>query len=91
MSRFAPARVVSALILFAVAYTGPAHAQSAAPLKVAYLPCGRINDQSWSQAGYEGVLAATAGSTSATAIASMMPNAVTTWIAGSGSCVTELR
>lgn len=28
------------------------------PLKVAYLPCGRINDQSWSQAGYEGVKAA---------------------------------
>jgi basic membrane lipoprotein Med (substrate-binding protein (PBP1-ABC) superfamily) len=26
--------------------------------KVAYLPCGRVNDQSWSQAGYEGVLAA---------------------------------
>lgn len=28
------------------------------PFKVAYLPCGRINDQSWSQAGYEGVMAA---------------------------------
>jgi basic membrane protein A len=26
--------------------------------KVAYLPCGRINDLSWSQAGWEGVLAA---------------------------------
>jgi basic membrane protein A and related proteins len=26
--------------------------------KLAYIPCGRINDQSWSQAGYEGVLAA---------------------------------
>ena len=26
--------------------------------KVAYLPCGRVNDQSWSQAGYEGVVAA---------------------------------
>jgi basic membrane lipoprotein Med (substrate-binding protein (PBP1-ABC) superfamily) len=30
----------------------------ARPFKVAYLPCGRINDQSWSQAGYEGVVAA---------------------------------
>jgi basic membrane lipoprotein Med (substrate-binding protein (PBP1-ABC) superfamily) len=27
-------------------------------LKVAYLPCGKVNDQSWSQAGYEGVLEA---------------------------------
>jgi basic membrane protein A and related proteins len=26
--------------------------------KLAYLPCGRVNDQSWSQAGYEGVVAA---------------------------------
>jgi basic membrane protein A len=26
--------------------------------KLAYIPCGRVNDQSWSQAGYEGVLAA---------------------------------
>ena len=26
--------------------------------KVAYLPCGRVNDQSWSQAGWEGVEAA---------------------------------
>ena len=29
-----------------------------AGFKVAYLPCGRVNDQSWSQAGWEGVLAA---------------------------------
>jgi basic membrane lipoprotein Med (substrate-binding protein (PBP1-ABC) superfamily) len=36
---------------------GPAKA-GAPPLKVAYVPCGRINDQSWSQAGYEGVKAA---------------------------------
>jgi basic membrane protein A len=35
-----------------------ASAQAKAPIKVAYLPCGRINDQSWSQAGYEGVVAA---------------------------------
>ena len=36
-----------------------ASAQSAKPnFKLAYIPCGRINDQSWSQAGYEGVLAA---------------------------------
>jgi basic membrane lipoprotein Med (substrate-binding protein (PBP1-ABC) superfamily) len=26
--------------------------------KVAYIPCGRVNDGSWSQAGYEGVLLA---------------------------------
>lgn len=28
---------------------------SAEPFKVAYMPCGVINDQSWSQAGWEGV------------------------------------
>jgi basic membrane protein A and related proteins len=36
----------------------PAAAASAKDFKVAYLPCGRVNDQSWSQAGYEGILAA---------------------------------
>ncbi len=36
---------------------GPAKAGGRS-FKVAYLPCGRINDQSWSQAGYEGVKAA---------------------------------
>jgi len=40
-----------------VAAASPAKA-AGAPLKVAYLPCGRINDQSWSQAGYDGVKAA---------------------------------
>jgi basic membrane protein A len=36
-----------------------AAAQGAKPnFKLAYIPCGRVNDQSWSQAGYEGVLAA---------------------------------
>src|ERR671913_569604 len=29
-------------------------------LKVAYLPCGNINDKSWSQVGYEGLQAAQA-------------------------------
>ena len=36
----------------------PATAQTKSTFKVAYIPCGRVNDQSWSQAGYEGVLAA---------------------------------
>jgi basic membrane lipoprotein Med (substrate-binding protein (PBP1-ABC) superfamily) len=31
---------------------------SAADVKVAYIPCGQVNDGSWSQAGYEGVKAA---------------------------------
>ncbi len=31
---------------------------AAAKFRVAYIPCGRVNDQSWSQAGYEGLLAA---------------------------------
>jgi basic membrane protein A and related proteins len=35
-----------------------AWAQAGKDFKVAYLPCGRVNDQSWSQAGYEGILAA---------------------------------
>jgi len=35
-----------------------ASAQAGKNFKVAYLPCGRVNDQSWSQAGYEGILAA---------------------------------
>lgn len=34
--------------------TGQA-AQAADAVKVAYIPCGQINDGSWSQAGYEGV------------------------------------
>ena len=38
--------------------TESAVAQSGKDFKIAYLPCGRVNDQSWSQAGYEGVLAA---------------------------------
>jgi basic membrane protein A len=33
-------------------------AASAAELKVAYIPCGQVNDQSWSQAGYMGAQAA---------------------------------
>jgi basic membrane protein A len=40
------------------AQSKPAAKPGATPLKVAYLPCGRINDQSWSQVGYEGVIAA---------------------------------
>ena len=35
-----------------------AFAQAGKDFKVAYLPCGRVNDQSWSQAGYEGIVAA---------------------------------
>jgi basic membrane protein A len=50
--------VVAALALSTVPFGSTADAQGAKPFKVAYIPCGRINDQSWSQAGYEGVLAA---------------------------------
>ncbi len=46
------------LLLLAAMPVQEVSAQSKSPIKVAYLPCGRINDQSWSQAGYEGVLAA---------------------------------
>ena len=47
--------------IFAMALSGSADkafAQAGKDFKVAYLPCGRVNDQSWSQAGYEGILAA---------------------------------
>jgi basic membrane protein A len=55
-----PLSLVSIAISMATAaqMTESAVAQSGKDLKVAYLPCGRVNDQSWSQAGYEGVLAA---------------------------------
>jgi basic membrane lipoprotein Med (substrate-binding protein (PBP1-ABC) superfamily) len=42
---------------FVAAATWSAVAQ-ADDLKVAYLPCGNINDKSWTQVGYEGLLAA---------------------------------
>jgi basic membrane protein A and related proteins len=52
-------------VAFAVLAAGAACGSSMAiaqgaksSFKLAYIPCGRINDQSWSQAGYEGVLAA---------------------------------
>ena len=52
--------IISAAVLTAAAVqtTPTAVAQAGKDFKVAYLPCGRVNDQSWSQAGYEGVLAA---------------------------------
>ncbi len=52
--------IISAAVLMtaAVQTTPTAVAQAGKDFKVAYLPCGRVNDQSWSQAGYEGVLAA---------------------------------
>jgi basic membrane protein A len=52
--------IVSAAVLAAasVETTQTAAAQAGKDFKVAYLPCGRVNDQSWSQAGYEGVVAA---------------------------------
>ena len=48
-------------VALAVAITGSLGGAAEAAgkdFKVAYLPCGRVNDQSWSQAGYEGVVAA---------------------------------
>jgi basic membrane protein A len=52
--------IVSTSVLFMtiVDPMGSAFAQAGKDFKVAYLPCGRVNDQSWSQAGYEGILAA---------------------------------
>jgi basic membrane protein A and related proteins len=50
---------ISSIFLATVTTKDVAWAQGAkTPFKVAYIPCGRVNDQSWSQAGYEGVLAA---------------------------------
>src|SRR5215207_7740291 len=59
-------RLVLTCLICAVAFVGglssaseKATAQTAkSNFKLAYIPCGRVNDQSWSQAGYEGVLAA---------------------------------
>jgi basic membrane protein A len=42
----------------ALVLIGPSSAVSAAEIKVAYIPCGQVNDQSWSQAGYMGAQAA---------------------------------
>lgn len=51
--------IVAAISMGAAFIPLPAAAQVSKPaFKVAYIPCGRVNDQSWSQAGYEGVLAA---------------------------------
>lgn len=52
--------VASALLLTACGSgdentAGDAPAAVSEGFKVAYLPCGKINDNSWSQAGYEGV------------------------------------
>jgi basic membrane protein A and related proteins len=62
VGRDKPRAVAKAIMLATVAVAligAPAQAQAPkAPFKVAYIPCGRVNDQSWSQAGYEGVLAA---------------------------------
>jgi basic membrane lipoprotein Med (substrate-binding protein (PBP1-ABC) superfamily) len=48
-----PAVIVFAALLL----TGLSSAASAAELKIAYIPCGQVNDQSWSQAGYMGAQA----------------------------------
>ncbi len=37
-------------------YGAPAAHADEQQFRVAYIPCGRVNDQSWSQAGYEGLL-----------------------------------
>jgi basic membrane lipoprotein Med (substrate-binding protein (PBP1-ABC) superfamily) len=51
--------LVTAIAAGAVCESREVMAQGAKPtFKLAYIPCGRVNDQSWSQAGYEGVLAA---------------------------------
>jgi basic membrane lipoprotein Med (substrate-binding protein (PBP1-ABC) superfamily) len=50
--------IVATLALSIAPFGSSADAQGAKPFKVAYIPCGRVNDQSWSQAGYEGIVAA---------------------------------
>jgi len=41
--------------LAALTLAGACASADAAEVKVAYLPCGQVNDQSWSQAGYMGM------------------------------------
>ena len=41
---------------FAATALWSATAAQADELKVAYLPCGNVNDKSWTQVGYEGLL-----------------------------------
>lgn len=48
----------TALLLAAGTTLGAASAAQAQDVKVAYIPCGQINDGSWSEAGYIGVKAA---------------------------------
>ena len=55
MKTFAAA--FSALLMSALSCTKPSYATE---IKVAFLPCGTINDKSWSEAGYVGVVAAIA-------------------------------
>lgn len=43
------------LLIGTSAVFGAGPAAQAKDVKVAYIPCGRVNDGSWSQAGYEGV------------------------------------
>jgi basic membrane protein A len=59
MSHIAKALTLAVLSVAGASSFSPIDAQAPKPaFKVAYIPCGRVNDQSWSQAGYEGVLAA---------------------------------
>jgi basic membrane protein A and related proteins len=53
MKTFAAA--FGALLMTALSCTKPSYATE---IKVAFLPCGTINDKSWSEAGYVGVVAA---------------------------------
>jgi basic membrane protein A len=48
----------AALVLSGAALSLSSHEASAEAVKVAYIPCGQVNDGSWSQAGYEGMKAA---------------------------------
>jgi basic membrane protein A len=57
-SRIVGAIAATSVLAATLICAPPGQAQTKAPLKVAYIPCGRVNDQSWSQAGYEGILAA---------------------------------
>jgi basic membrane protein A and related proteins len=50
------ARIATTFV--ALALGGLSSAALSAELKVAYIPCGQVNDQSWSQAGFMGAQAA---------------------------------
>ena len=50
--------LLASAALTGLVLAGASQASNAAEVKSAYIPCGQVNDGSWSQAGYEGMKAA---------------------------------